>query len=148
MRGNGPRRVIRRAVTLLDADAAACSGGDQAISPEQWDAIKATVILLNGAEAQQADLPDWFFGFRDQLSELVVAATPPIKAFEVTEHFCYLLDMYVAGASLQDVIGDGTQEVLKWAAQTLRNASLMGIQPNQNGDKSVWLVVHPLEGKP
>lgn len=125
---------------------APCPHGDQAISPEQWNAIKATVSLLNGAEAQQADLPDWFFGFRDALSELVVAATPPIKPFEVSEHFCYLLDMYIAGSTLQDDIGGGTQQVLLWAAQTLRAAKAMGIQPKQNGDKSIWLVTHPMEG--
>lgn len=121
--------------------------GEQAISPEQWDAIKATVSLLNAAEAEQADLPDWFFGFRDKLSELVVAATPPIRPVEVSEHFCYLLDMYIAGASLQeaDAIGGGTQEVLNWAAQTLRSAALMGIEPVRDGSKSVWLVVQPME---
>lgn len=104
--------------------------------------------LLNEAEAEQADLPDWFFGFRDKLSELVVAATPPIQPLQISEHFCYLLDMYIAGASLQEVeaIGGGTQEVLNWAAQTLSCAAAMGIQPRQNGDKSVWLVVHPMEG--
>lgn len=105
------------------------------------------MTLLNGAEVEQADLPDWFFGFRDKLSELVVAATPPVKPFEVSEHFCYLLDMYLAGATLQSEVGGGTQEVLNWAAQTLRSANAMGIHPNRGGDKSIWLVIHPLEGK-
>lgn len=127
---------------------AACGGGDQAISPEQWDAIKATVSTLSGAEAEQADIPDWFFGLRDKLSDLVVAATPPVQPFEVSEHFCYLLDMYVAGASLQEEIGGGTQQVLDWAEDTLRNAAMMGINPNKDGDKSIWLVVHPMEGTP
>ena len=121
----------------------------QVISPDQWSSIKHTINALNEAEANgETDLTDWFWELRDKLSELVVAATDPVKPFEVSEHFCYLLDMYVAGSTLQSNIGDGSRLVIEWAQQTLESAAAMGINPCQGGTEAIWLVVQAMEGNP
>lgn len=121
----------------------------QFISPEQWSGIKDTIGILNTAEANGGtDLADWFFDLRDHLQALMVATSEPVQPFEVSEHFCYLLDMYVAGSELQSDVGGGSQLVINWARQTLASAAAMDIAPIKNGDRSIWLVVHPVEGNP
>ncbi|MEI7780338.1 MAG: hypothetical protein WCJ18_00260 [Planctomycetota bacterium] len=118
---------------------------DQFISPEQWGAVKATVSMLNSAELQEdVDLPEWFYEFRDKLTELIVATTDPIAPFELSEHFAYLLDMYVAGSTLQSEVADGSQLVVLWAQETLSRMATMGIKPHKDGQKSIWLVVKAL----
>lgn len=123
--------------------------GGQFISPDQWSGIKNTVSALNEAEAAgNTDLADWFWELRDSLSELVIAASDPVKPFEVSEHFCYLLDMYVAGSLIQSSVGEGSRLVIDWARQTLESAAAFGINPRQGGTESIWLVVHAMEGEP
>ena len=114
---------------------------DQFISPEQWAAVKATVNMLNSAEISDTDLPDWFYEFRDKLTQLIVATTNPVEPFELSEHFAWLLDMYVAGSLLQSEVADGSQLVVLWAQETLARMDTMGIKPNKDGQKSIWLVV-------
>lgn len=116
---------------------------DQFISPEQWSAIKATVGALTEAEIhnEDHDLPGWFFELRDQLTQLMVATSDPVEPFAVSEHFCYLLDMFVAGSTLQSEIAEGSQLVIDWALQTLMSAATMGIMPNKDGQECIWLVV-------
>lgn len=116
---------------------------DQFISPEQWGAIKNTVAVLNEAEADGGtDLADWFYELRDQLTQLVISTSEPIRPFKVSGHFCYLLDMYVAGATLQEDVAEGSQLVVDWALQTLMAAASMGVLPKKDNDDAIWLVVH------
>ena len=121
---------------------------DQMISPEQWAAIKGTVAALSAIEVSDPapeELPGWFFDFRDHLRRLVVAATEPVEAFEFTEHFAYLLDMYVAGSSLQEEVADGSRLVIEWCQAALEASGALGISPKQDSTKSIWLVVHAFD---
>lgn len=119
---------------------------DQFISPELWSAIKQTVAVLTEAETLNVDneLPGWFFELRDQLTQMIVATSFPVEPFPVSEHFCYLLDMYVAGAALQENVADGTKLVIDWARQALRTTAEMGIKPKRDGKECVWLVIHAM----
>ena len=120
---------------------------DQFISPDQWSSIKSTVAALNEAEVSgDSDLADWFYELRDQLTQLLVATTEPVEPFAVTEHFAYLLDMFVAGSTLQSEIAEGSQLVVNWAIQTLMSCAALDILPKQGGEKSIWLVVHAMNG--
>ena len=49
--------------------------------------------------------------------------------------------MYVAGSLLQSEVADGSQLVVLWAQETLARMDTMGIKPNKDGQKSIWLVV-------
>jgi hypothetical protein len=116
-------------------------GAPQFISPKQWQAVKNTVSALTGAEAND-QLPDpWWAELRDGLNRLVVSATEPVQPFEVTQHFLWLLQQYIAG-SLDAEVSDGSQLVLDWAAGTLDNAERFGLNPVENGTESVWVVMH------
>lgn len=121
---------------------------NQFISPEQWGALQGTVSLFNQVEVLNTDgeLPQWLFELRDQLQQLVVAATEPIQPFKVSQHFLYLLDLYLAGAVTQDEVADGTQLVLEWCRQTLESAERMGLRPKQDGDQAIYLVISNVGG--
>ena len=120
---------------------------DQFISPDQWGALKATVSALTEAEIDNDvhELPEWFFELRDQLTQLMVATTYPVQPFAVSEHFCFLLDMFIAGSTLQSEIADGSQLVIEWARQTLEAAATMDIWPIRHGERCIWLVVKSVE---
>jgi len=117
------------------------------LSPEQWGAVKGTITVLNTAEANDTDgeLPTWQFELRDHLQQLVVTTTHPVQPFGVSEHFLYLLDLYVAGAATQTDISDGTRLFLDWCATTLHSAAELGLVPAKDGEQTVWLVIRDLD---
>ena len=119
---------------------------DQFISPDQWSGIKNTVAALNAAEVDKdVDLPEWFYELRDHLTTLLVCTTTPVEPFAVTEHFAYLLDMFIAGAACQEEVAEGSQLVVEWATQTLISCAAMGIMPRKDSARAIWLVVHAMD---
>ncbi len=113
----------------------------QFISPGQWQAVKNTVSALDGSEANDGELPDWWGEFRDQLNKLLICASPPVEPFEVSQHFLWLLDQYVEGSKGQEELGTGTKLALEWATATLEQAATLGLHPVQGGTNSVWVVM-------
>jgi hypothetical protein len=119
--------------------------GPQFISPDQWQAVKNTVSALDGSEANDGPLPDWWPAFRDQLNRMIVCSTDPVEPYQVTEDFLWMLRQYLDGSSNQEQLGTGTQLVIEWAQGTLESAAALDLHPVKGGDGSVWVVMANME---
>jgi hypothetical protein len=119
--------------------------GPQFISPDQWQAVKNTVSALDGSEANDGPLPDWWPAFRDQLNRMIVCSTHPVEPYQVTEDFLWMLRQYLDGSNDQEQLGTGTRLVIEWAQGTLESAAALELQPVKGGDGSVWVVMANME---
>ena len=117
-------------------------GQYQYISNAQWNAIKATVSALNESEAASGlPLPDEWRDLADHWQKLLVQSTGKVEPFAVTEHFLWLLQVFLDGAQEQDTVAEGSRLVMDWAQEAIATGASFGLEPTQDSDKTIWLVM-------